>query len=184
MCGGNSSELVFNGNTSYPSATSNTTTAAATSSSASASSASCTSQTITAPNLKQCQLLSGTSAFVNASQRCEDIALEYNVSTGSAIITTENSDCNFTSSICLPPPCNLQQVGADKNTCSLLASQLEVADDNVTTVQLLAWNGQITGTCDNLLVGQHVCITPPGGAWTPALANLTTNGTTGGGGIT
>lgn len=159
MCGGNSSELWFNGPTSYPSATSNATTIAASSSSVSIAAASCTGQTVTATKLKQRQLLSGTSAFNNVSQQCDDIALEYNVPTGSAIISTGNSDCNITSSICLPPACEIQQVGADENTCSLLASQLTVAGDNVTTVQLLAWNGQIIGTCDDLLVGQYVCIT-------------------------
>ena len=155
-CGRNST-LSFSEYTTYASAT----IAPTSSSSASTSSATatCPGQVVSAKRLKERQLLSGSSSFVNISQQCGFLSTEYNVPTGAVILATGNSDCNITSSLCLPPACELQQIGASDKSCAALAAQLDVAGGDVSTIQLLTWNPTIIGTCDNLQLGQYVCVT-------------------------
>jgi hypothetical protein len=119
----------------------------------------CTGQSISPAKIKQRQLLSGASAYANITQQCENLSTEYNVPTGALLIATGNSDCNITTSTCLPPACELKQIGETDATCTSLAAQLDVAGGNVSTIQLLTWNPTIIGTCDNLQLGQYVCIT-------------------------
>jgi len=154
---GQDTNLTLNAYTSYTTTTAVSTTA--TSSSTSVAALTCTGQVVTAAKLKQRQLLSGFSAYGNITTQCQDISQQYNVPTGSVLIASGNSDCNTTASMCLPPACELQQVGQDENTCVSLASGLTVAGSNVTMTQLLAWNPLIIGTCDSLQVGQYICIT-------------------------
>ncbi|KAI9650604.1 hypothetical protein NHQ30_000622 [Ciborinia camelliae] len=144
----------------------------------------CTGQSLSPAKVKQRQLLSKASADTNITQQCENLSTEYNVPTGALLIATGNSDCNITTSTCLPPACELKQIGETDSTCTSLAAQLEVAGGSVSTIQLLSWNPTIIGTCDDLQLGQYVCITPPGGAWVPVIANITNGTAEDNGGIT
>ncbi|KAJ5928235.1 hypothetical protein N7466_007191 [Penicillium verhagenii] len=128
-----------------------------------ASSTSTASSSTVITDVKKRQLLSGVSADPNITQACLDISLEYYVPTAE---------------------CDIQLVTDEYSTCDLLASELTVANNTVTTVQLLTWNPAIIGTCDSLQVGQYVCITPPGGAWTPTIANITNSTSDDSGGVT
>lgn len=155
------------------------------SASASAASPTCTGQVVdadTAARLAKRQLVSGAPANSNISQACLDYSLEYEVPTGSLVIASGDSTCaNITAGICLPGACELAQVTLEETTCDLLAAGLTVAGDSVSLVQLLYWNPTIIGTCDSLQVDQYVCISPPGGSWTPAVANITSTVGDGGG---
>ncbi|KAJ6032482.1 hypothetical protein N7540_003214 [Penicillium herquei] len=136
-------------------------------------------------DVKKRQLLSGVSADPNITQACLDISLEYYVPTGAVIIAAGSSDCsNMTAVTCLPAEFDIQLVTDEYNTCDLLASELMVANNTVTTVQLLTWNPAIIGTCDSLQVGQYVCVAPPGRAWTPTIASITNSTSDDSGGVT
>jgi hypothetical protein len=65
----------------------------------------------------------------------------------------------MTAITCLPAEYDIQLVTDEYSTCDLLASELTVANNTVSTVQLLSWNPTIIGPCDSLQVGQYVCIT-------------------------
>ncbi|KAJ5547103.1 hypothetical protein N7494_004688 [Penicillium frequentans] len=181
--------------TTGPPVISTTASTVSTTVSTTAAATTCTGQTVsfasfnsttsnsTVTTVSKRQLLSGESANQNITQACLDISTEYYVPTGAVILAAGSSDCsNMTAVTCLPAECDLQQVNADYSTCDLLASELTVANSSVSTVQLLTWNPTLIGTCDSLEVGQYVCITPPGGSWTPTIANITnsTSGDSGG----
>lgn len=98
---------------------------------------------------------------------CASIAQAFNVATGAVQAATANDNCVVSqSTICLPPPCTLKQVPAGA-TCSSLATAFSTSKLAVTTVQFLNWNPSVNGLCDDLIAGDYVCASAPGGVYVP-----------------
>lgn len=98
---------------------------------------------------------------------CDSISQAFNVATGAIQAATNNTTCSTTAqSFCLPPACSLQQVPSNA-TCDSLASSFSTSNLTVGITQLLTWNPNIGGLCDNLTVGDYVCAAAPGGSYVP-----------------
>jgi LysM repeat protein len=67
-------------------------------------------------------------------------------------------------SICLPPTCTTYTVQSG-DTCESIANAT-----TTTFQQLVAWNPFLDSYCTNLLAGQNICASPPGGA--PTLTTI------------
>ncbi|MCJ1307825.1 hypothetical protein MMC25_001473 [Agyrium rufum] len=104
----------------------------------------------------------------NATIACNQLLELYGVITGDLLTNTEGDDCYSDSIICLPPPCELMQV-PQGTTCDSIAASLSANSSigDITTTQLLSWNPNILGTCDNLTTGQYICSNVPGGTYVP-----------------
>jgi hypothetical protein len=88
---------------------------------------------------------------VNGGSGCNSLSTTYGVATGDIQALTGDANCQIKTSMCLPAACSLQTVPSGQ-TCDTVASSL-----NITSVQLLSWNRNIMGLCDNLTAGQYVC---------------------------
>ena len=57
-----------------------------------------------------------------------------------------------------------------------MAKEISTAQINITSTQFQTWNPNLLGFCDQLLVGQHVCVTALGGSYiSPPVFNATTD---------
>lgn len=123
---------------------------------------------------------------------CNDLADTYHVASGDVVVATNDDYCQFSSSICLPLGCDTKIIDKYGQTCAGLAKSLTNSTTNVTTEQFFGWNQNILGSCDDLAIGQRICMTsvpnpdisyihlltmssPPGGHW---IANTTIVGPT------
>lgn len=93
---------------------------------------------------------------------CQDMADKYNVATGDIITITQDSMCQYNTSICLPLPCRGEVIW-DGQSCAQLAAQYSNTTYNVTEQMFLSWNPNVVGSCSRLIPGQRVCSSPPGG---------------------
>ncbi|KAK4187553.1 chitin binding domain and peptidoglycan binding domain-containing protein [Podospora australis] len=109
---------------------------------------------------------------------CNDLSDTYNISTGDAIVYTGHKSCKFTTPICLPLPCLLEEIW-DSPSCETLAERYSNSSYTVTKEQFLAWNPNIQGSCGGVAVGQRVCAGAPGGTFPQPTATITAPGATG-----
>ncbi|KZF20250.1 carbohydrate-binding module family 50 protein [Xylona heveae TC161] len=111
--------------------------------------------------------LSGITYTVVSGDNCEAIAEKYNVATGTLIainnIYTDCTNLYVGQNLCIPPQCTTYLVQSG-DTCDGIANKT-----STTFQQLVAWNPAIGSYCTNLLSGQNICVSPPGG-----VQNLTT----------
>ncbi|KAM0449210.1 hypothetical protein ACHAO4_007874 [Trichoderma viride] len=98
---------------------------------------------------------------------CQEIAEQYNVTTGDLMAATNDPFCGFTSPICLPLACNGEIIW-DGQSCDQLALQYSNSTNNITTLMFLSWNPNILGDCQRLAPGQRVCSSPPDGQFIPS----------------
>lgn len=104
---------------------------------------------------------------LSPNANCATIAQAFNVAIGAIQTATGNADCQLNeASMCLPPPCILKQVPPGA-TCVSLGSAYSTSSLAVTPVQFLNWNPSVNGLCDNLLAGDYVCASAPGGLYVP-----------------
>ncbi|MCJ1435514.1 hypothetical protein MMC27_004888 [Xylographa pallens] len=111
--------------------------------------------------------LSGVNYSVSSGDNCETICEKQKCATGTLIAINDlYIDCSNLyagASICIPPQCTTYKVNSG-DTCDIIAN----ATGN-TFQQLVAWNPTLGSFCTNLLAGQDICVSPPGG-----VQNLTT----------
>ncbi|ORY61421.1 uncharacterized protein BCR38DRAFT_487174 [Pseudomassariella vexata] len=147
---------------------SSTTATATATSSASSTTTTCFGQLVggsssTKAKKSWAEVFSPGNAKVEARQdaaTCDDLSLQYGVSTGALQWFSDSDTCDVSSGICLPAACNLQQV-VDGDTCASLAASVR-GDNSTTLVQFMKWNPYVLGLCDSLTAGQYVCISSPG----------------------
>ncbi|KAI2635310.1 hypothetical protein GGS21DRAFT_489973 [Xylaria nigripes] len=95
-----------------------------------------------------------------SSATCDSLSQKYGVGTGALQWFSDSDTCDISGGACLPKACNLRQV-EEGETCTSLA--VSIGDANSTTLaQFMKWNPYILGLCDNLTVGQYICISSPG----------------------
>lgn len=97
---------------------------------------------------------------------CQELAQQYNVTTGDLMAATNDAFCEFDSPICLPIACDGEVIW-DGQSCDQLALQYSNSTNNVTTLMFLSWNPNIVGDCQRLAPGQRVCSSPPDGQFIP-----------------
>uniref|UniRef100_A0A093VSX0 Lysozyme n=2 Tax=Talaromyces marneffei PM1 TaxID=1077442 RepID=A0A093VSX0_TALMA len=111
--------------------------------------------------------LSGKTYNVVSGDNCQAIAEQNSVSTGTLIAINDiYSDCTniwVGQVLCMPPQCTTYIVQSG-DTCDGIA-----ATTNTMFQKLVAWNPALGSYCTNLLSGQNICVSPPGG-----VQNLTT----------
>ncbi|CAN9281263.1 unnamed protein product [Alternaria alternata] len=95
---------------------------------------------------------------------CYEIAEKYQIASREAAVASKNEFCDADREVCIPLACTLYRV-VTNDTCESIAQTLSNSTHEVTLAQLAAWNPNILGACDHLLVGQVICTDPPGGAW-------------------
>lgn len=98
---------------------------------------------------------------------CQELAEQYNVTTGDLMAATNDPFCEFTLPICLPLPCDGEIIW-DGQSCDQLALQYSNSTNNITTLMFLSWNPNILGDCQRLAPGQRICSSPPGGHYVPS----------------
>ncbi|KAK6449891.1 hypothetical protein FP744_10006141 [Trichoderma asperellum] len=98
---------------------------------------------------------------------CQELAEQYNVTTGDLMAATNDPFCVFTSPICLPLACDGEIIW-DGQSCDQLALQYSNSTNNITTLMFLSWNPNILGDCQRLAPGQRVCSSPPDGQFVPS----------------
>ncbi|RDW92669.1 hypothetical protein BP5796_02063 [Coleophoma crateriformis] len=91
---------------------------------------------------------------------CNPLSDMYNVTTGDLRAATNDYSCEITTPICVPLPCDVEVIWG--GVCSEIAANL-----STTTTAFLTWNAKIQGSCDNLALGQRICVSPPGGKYVP-----------------
>lgn len=147
-----SSATLFLGTIPAATATATTSSGATSSSSAATATTTCAGQLIPVPS---------------SPMGCDQLSLEYNVTTGDLTVLTGEWDCFAAQEICAPAPCELRRIGWDE-TCETLRASLATnttANGSVTTVQFSDWNPRIIGACDDVRGDQYICTSPPGGAY-------------------
>lgn len=106
--------------------------------------------------------LTGNTYTVVSGDNCLAIAHKLGVSSGSLI--TLNSlfpDCTnllLGQVLCVPPTCRTYTIQSGDTCNSISASQ------SVTFQQIVGWNPTLNTYCTNLIAGQDICVSPPGGA--------------------
>lgn len=96
---------------SYTTASTTTTAISSATSSASSTAATCSGQTIaTTASVARRQLVDDSEAFANVSSTCEEMAVEYGVTSGDLVMAAGNTDCNTTVPLCVPNECYVQEV--------------------------------------------------------------------------
>ncbi|KAK3334067.1 hypothetical protein B0T19DRAFT_459629 [Cercophora scortea] len=101
--------------------------------------------------------LSGKTYGVVSGDSCETIARKFSVSTGTLMaINSLYSDCsNLWAGAAKPCTSYVVQLG---DTCDTIG--VATSSD---FQRLVAWNPAINSFCSNLIAGQNICISPPGG---------------------
>lgn len=121
-----------------------------------------------APPYQPVPCLTGSQYAVASGDNCVAIAHKLSVSTGSLIaLNSLYQDCtnlNAGANLCIPPTCTTHTV-LSGDTCDKIASQA-----SSTFQQIVGWNPSIDTYCTNLIAGQDVCVSPPGG--TPTLSTI------------
>ncbi|KAJ6045686.1 carbohydrate-binding module family 50 protein [Penicillium canescens] len=111
--------------------------------------------------------LSGITYTVVSGDSCEALAENYGVSTGTLIAINDlYVDCTnlgIGQVLCIPPQCTTYNV-ENGDTCDAIANNTSTSFQ-----QLVAWNPSLGSYCTNLLSGENICVSPPGG-----VQNLTT----------
>ncbi|EUC34225.1 carbohydrate-binding module family 50 protein [Bipolaris victoriae FI3] len=103
----------------------------------------------------------------NSMQACNDIARQYNVSTGSLVYLTQNEACYVEDQeICGPRGCSLFHVTKGQ-TCTSIAAAVSEGTNPINGAQLATWNPNILGACDHLVEDQYICVSRPGGSYIP-----------------
>uniref|UniRef100_A0A8H7XIN7 LysM domain-containing protein n=1 Tax=Psilocybe cubensis TaxID=181762 RepID=A0A8H7XIN7_PSICU len=105
---------------------------------------------------------------VQNGDTCQSIAQSHSLSYDQ-LISVNGLDVNCTTlpaggqPICLPGSCTLYTVQAN-DTCVTIYQA-----NNIGWTQLIAWNPQLDSYCSNIdsQVGKGICISPPGGGYTP-----------------
>ncbi|KAK3307736.1 uncharacterized protein B0T15DRAFT_499665 [Chaetomium strumarium] len=97
---------------------------------------------------------------------CHMLSEQYNVTTGDLTVLTNDWDCQFTESVCIPPPCQIMMIGW-METCETLARKVSTGSSNITVVQFGEWNPRIIGPCDDIRGNQYICASPQGGIYVP-----------------
>ncbi|KAJ9138372.1 Carbohydrate-binding module family 50 protein [Pleurostoma richardsiae] len=104
----------------------------------------------------------------NGTIYCDALSTTYNVTTGDLQVAFGepfcSPDANFTS-VCVPTGCTVMEISYN-STCDSVISGISTAENNITTIQLLAWNPNLQGFCDQLSQ-QYICISAPGGSYIP-----------------
>ncbi|KAL3477066.1 hypothetical protein BJX99DRAFT_257753 [Aspergillus californicus] len=120
------------------------------------------------------RVCSGDSYTVAETDTCKSIAAANSIPLGT-FLADNSIDQNCTtlrtgSEVCLSPACSLHTV-TDGDTCKSI-----IAGKGYYMNQFLSWNPTIHRNCDNLppMVGQGVCISPPGSTeWDVVTTNRT-----------
>ncbi|EFX05908.1 peptidoglycan-binding protein [Grosmannia clavigera kw1407] len=111
---------------------------------------------------------------------CDALSVAFNVSTGDLYQAFQNIGCDVASSNatnitwCLPEGCSVYQ-SPDNSSCTAAVQSVSTAEHNITVQQLVQYNPNLQGTCDQL-EQQYLCITPPGGAYVPPPTNVSSTG--------
>ncbi|OBT81991.1 hypothetical protein VE02_09310 [Pseudogymnoascus sp. 03VT05] len=119
---------------------------------------------------RACQMIDTTTGVTSTDDftACNQLAVLYNVPTGSLVSITGASDCYSSTGACVPAACSLMNV-TENSTCVSLAADIAAnsTTGNVTVTQLLSWNPYLLGTCSNLTIGQQICTGASGGSYVP-----------------
>ncbi|KAJ5712177.1 hypothetical protein N7488_006333, partial [Penicillium malachiteum] len=116
---------------------------------------------------------------VQTNETCINISAAQNVSTPALEeINALDAACQYLTEnqiLCLPPSCSIYKVGAN-DTCSSIVATLS---REVSTTIFRSWNPSINIDCSNLnsLIGEYLCVSPPGSMEIPIsfpLASATT----------
>ncbi|KAL3418045.1 LysM domain-containing protein [Phlyctema vagabunda] len=122
-------------------------------------------QTLTMSDL---QTLVVPDPAANGTIYCDALSNTYNVTTGDLQLAFGAPFCtpdeDFTS-VCLPAGCTLKAISYN-TTCDSVVQDISTAENNITTTQLLSWNPNLQGLCDELS-NQYICISAPGGSYVP-----------------
>jgi LysM repeat protein len=109
--------------------------------------------------------LSGNTYTVVSGDNVQAISQNVGCATGTLIainnLLPDGSDLQAGQSLCLPFQCQLHTV-ASNDTCYGIASSA-----NITYTAFLGYNPTINPYCTNLILGRSVCLSPPGGTYTP-----------------
>jgi hypothetical protein len=89
---------------------------------------------------------------------CNDLSDTYHVATGDVLVATNDIYCQISSAVCLPLGCDTKVIDTYGQSCAGLAKSLTNSTNNVTTEQFFGWNQNIVGSCDDLALGQRVCV--------------------------
>jgi hypothetical protein len=89
---------------------------------------------------------------------CSAVADKYHVSTGDVRVATGNDYCIFEKQICLPLPCETKTITKYRVSCSDTVKQLSNSTHKVTQEQFMGWNPCLVGSCDDMALGQRICI--------------------------
>ncbi|KAH9221800.1 hypothetical protein DL95DRAFT_381567 [Leptodontidium sp. 2 PMI_412] len=99
---------------------------------------------------------------------CNALSTIYNVTTGDLVVAFNDQwcapDADFTS-VCLPAGCTVMAIPLN-STCASVIEDISTPESQITTTQLLAWNPNIQGLCDQLM-NQYICVSAPGGSYIP-----------------
>lgn len=105
---------------------------------------------------------------------CDALSKNYGLATGDVVIATKSDNCTLPPfPVCVPAAYDVMIVPTNTEwyviqrlaqlCCELMADSESLAQDlstslaNLTTTQLLYWNPNIMGLCDDLTAGQYVC---------------------------
>ncbi|KAL8904121.1 MAG: hypothetical protein Q9207_003472, partial [Kuettlingeria erythrocarpa] len=109
--------------------------------------------------------LSGKTITVTSRQSCQGIAAENNVAKGTLrLINNIFPDCSNLAagaSLCLPLSCTTYVVQPG-DTCFSIASAKGTDFRNI-----VSYNPSLNQDCSNLLADENICVSPPGGIFTP-----------------
>ncbi|KAL8882438.1 MAG: hypothetical protein Q9198_000565 [Flavoplaca austrocitrina] len=105
---------------------------------------------------------------------CNDLAMQYGVTTGDLTVLANDWLCRLTKPVCAPPACELTKVGWGQtwyvsqptgpirlltkfDYSESIRKSISTQSNNVTTVQFSTWNWRIIGKCDDVRGDQHIC---------------------------
>lgn len=109
---------------------------------------------------------------------CLALAQNYSVSSGSIMHASNDKLCDVDTVVCLPLPCQLDQI-RHTETCDSLVAKYYTEANNLTVPLFLSWNPNLVGFCQRPLGSQYVCKDPPGGVVTLDSPAYNPTGTTG-----
>ncbi|KAG9077215.1 hypothetical protein FRC06_009023, partial [Ceratobasidium sp. 370] len=122
---------------------------------------------ITTPDPGPLTCISGKTYTVKSGDNCQTIAASQNVGTNDLIsINSIMPGCSSLwvgQVLCLPQSCQTYAIQSG-DTCN---SIVEARAADMTYAQLLAWNPTIDPWCSNLVAGTNICVSAPGGYFSP-----------------
>ncbi|QIW94574.1 hypothetical protein AMS68_000092 [Peltaster fructicola] len=121
-----------------------------------------------APGSARTGCLSGNHYTVASGDNCVAISSKQKVSTGTLkAINDLYPDCSNLwagANLCVPPTCTTYTIQSG-DTCFSISNAT-----SINFSQLTSWNPAIDSSCDNLIAGENLCISPPGGV--PSLTTI------------